>query len=112
MTSSQVRYQADIPVFDFAGAPCIDSPNKWFSHGLVTQEAAKRVCISQCPHLADCLVYALAIKPSHGVWAGRTPDELQILAGTRRRHYSKRKTNLSLPCNHDGPGCTHFEVKS
>jgi hypothetical protein len=93
MTSSQVRYQADIPVINFAHAPCIDNPDKWFSRGLAAQENAKRACLTQCPHLADCLVYALAIKPSHGVWAGHMPDELQILAGTRRRRYSKRIRN-------------------
>lgn len=37
---------------------------------------AKAVC-RDCPARAACLVYALAVLPEAGVWAGLTADELR-----------------------------------
>ncbi|GAA2279291.1 hypothetical protein GCM10010149_23780 [Nonomuraea roseoviolacea subsp. roseoviolacea] len=37
---------------------------------------AKAVCAS-CPARVPCLLYAMAIKPRVGVWAGLTSDELR-----------------------------------
>lgn len=39
---------------------------------------AKALC-RQCPARAACLIYALAIRPDSGVWAGLTADELRGL---------------------------------
>lgn len=37
---------------------------------------AKAIC-GLCPAWAECLAYALAIRPTAGVWAGLTADELR-----------------------------------
>ncbi|MGV9776604.1 WhiB family transcriptional regulator [Streptosporangium sp. NPDC003464] len=40
---------------------------------------AKKVC-GRCPALAECLAYALAIRPTEGVWAGRSATEIRALS--------------------------------
>lgn len=39
---------------------------------------AKEIC-GQCPAWAECLAYALAVRPAAGVWAGLSADELRGL---------------------------------
>ncbi|WP_165959586.1 WhiB family transcriptional regulator [Nonomuraea longispora] len=39
---------------------------------------AKAVC-GACPARSACLVYALAVSPEAGIWAGLTSDELRAL---------------------------------
>ncbi|HUR02499.1 MAG TPA: WhiB family transcriptional regulator [Nonomuraea sp.] len=39
---------------------------------------AKAVCAG-CPARTGCLVYALAIRPKAGIWAGLTVDELRAV---------------------------------
>ncbi|MET7461093.1 WhiB family transcriptional regulator [Nonomuraea sp. NPDC005501] len=39
------------------------------------EAVAREVCAS-CPALHACALYALKARPTSGVWAGRTPDEL------------------------------------
>lgn len=43
------------------------------------ENAAKKVCRS-CPARPECLAYALAIRPSEGVWAGFTSREIRALS--------------------------------
>ncbi|WP_182875648.1 WhiB family transcriptional regulator [Microbispora sp. H10670] len=43
------------------------------------ENAAKKVCRS-CPARPACLAYALAIRPSEGVWAGFTSREIRALS--------------------------------
>ncbi|RJL29944.1 WhiB family transcriptional regulator [Bailinhaonella thermotolerans] len=42
------------------------------------EDAAKAMCAS-CPARSACLDYALAVKPTAGVWAGYTADEISDL---------------------------------
>ena len=47
-------------------------------------DAARQVC-ADCPVRVPCLAYALRTRPSAGVWAGFTPEEITglIVAATR-----------------------------
>jgi transcription factor WhiB len=88
MTASKVRYQADIPVFNAAGAPCVDDPEAWFPFNPDGMRArvAVRKCLTQCPHLSGCLIYAIACKPSHGIWAGHTAEEIRVIVKQGKRN--------------------------
>ncbi|WP_431897293.1 WhiB family transcriptional regulator [Nonomuraea sp. bgisy101] len=44
----------------------------------VREMAAKAICRS-CPARWPCLAYALATRPSDGIWAGLTADEIRTL---------------------------------
>ncbi|MBG0814165.1 WhiB family transcriptional regulator [Planomonospora sp. ID82291] len=46
---------------------------------LAREEQAKAICAG-CPARAACLAYALAIRPTDGVWAGFTATEVLHLA--------------------------------
>lgn len=45
------------------------------------ERRAKKVCRS-CPAVEACMSYALAIRPTEGVWAGRGAREIRALAIT------------------------------
>jgi WhiB family transcriptional regulator, redox-sensing transcriptional regulator len=47
-------------------------------------DAARDVC-AECPVRVACLAYALRTRPSAGVWAGYTADELAYLGTAARR---------------------------
>lgn len=46
----------------------------------VTREAVAREVCASCPVFADCEAYALLARPSSGVWAGRTAEEIEAEA--------------------------------
>ncbi|MEV7907741.1 WhiB family transcriptional regulator [Streptomyces anulatus] len=43
------------------------------------ERRAKKICAT-CPAIAECLAYALAIRPSDGVWAGKTATAVRALS--------------------------------
>lgn len=43
------------------------------------ERRAKKVC-GACPAVAECLAYALAIRPSQGVWAGMSATAIRALS--------------------------------
>jgi WhiB family redox-sensing transcriptional regulator len=67
-----------IPIPDFPGAPCQESPELFFPpddavHGFGPRiRAALKIC-EGCPYLDDCRAFALSAWPEHGIWGGLTP---------------------------------------
>lgn len=56
-------------------AACHDAPpDLFFFDNEESNTIAKKIC-STCPVRKQCLEYALAIRPSDGVWGGLTADE-------------------------------------
>jgi len=55
-----------------------EDPELFFGAGTPAQ--ARRVCAG-CPVRAECLAFALADVPAAGVWAGKTAQQIQRLAG-------------------------------
>jgi WhiB family transcriptional regulator, redox-sensing transcriptional regulator len=55
-------------------------PDIWFpdSPGRDGGQAARRICAT-CPVRPQCLQYALAINPTHGIWAGYNADQLRAM---------------------------------
>ncbi|MGW4421930.1 WhiB family transcriptional regulator [Streptosporangium sp. NPDC004631] len=43
------------------------------------EAAAKRICLT-CPARSQCLAYALDIRPTEGVWAGLSVEEIRALS--------------------------------
>lgn len=72
-----------------AGPACTDAPELFTTPDLFEPEqdaarqereaAAARICAT-CPARTACLAYALAIRPSEGVWAGLTAAEIRAVA--------------------------------
>lgn len=57
---------------DFRNALCVkDGGDYWLSENASDQARARRLC-THCPIMVECAIYALEIKPSCGVWAGRS----------------------------------------
>jgi WhiB family transcriptional regulator, redox-sensing transcriptional regulator len=52
--------------------------------------AAKAVC-GRCPVQAECLRYAMAAGPVHGIWGGLTQEERRLL----RQREAKARTRAS-----------------
>lgn len=48
------------------------------------ERAAIKVCLTECPVLAECRRYALGAKEIYGIWAGLVPEELRRLHKRRR----------------------------
>ncbi|MDX3165974.1 WhiB family transcriptional regulator [Streptomyces scabiei] len=75
------------------GEPAVD-PDLFYTPGAANESAAKKVCLSGCPLLADCRMYALGGNgwwESDGVWGGMTADERR----TERRARQKRRARLA-----------------
>lgn len=55
-------------------------PDIWFPDGPGRDggQLARRIC-AICPVRQPCLQYALAIKPTHGIWAGHNADQLRAM---------------------------------
>lgn len=69
---------ADAEVFT---SPDADEPDQVRQH---REALAKAICAG-CPARAECLDYALTIRPRDGVWAGYTADEISDLTRTFAR---------------------------
>jgi hypothetical protein len=77
------RPVADVRDECLNGAQCLFDPELHDGPGRVESaeeraarvEVAKQVCAS-CPVADACLIYVLFTRPSTGVWAGYTADEL------------------------------------
>lgn len=69
---------------DWTGAPCLDSPDDWFTADPMRVAIARHLCRERCPHRAACLTEALQAQPSDGVWAGYTAEEIRRTAKGRR----------------------------
>lgn len=54
--------------------PCQAEPDLWFSSNPDDILEAKTAC-NTCPVANECARLALAIRPSDGIWAGKTPEE-------------------------------------
>lgn len=67
---------------------CADNPGPWTDYEddeAPSKPQAERLC-GGCPILNDCWLYAEALRPTHGVWAGRVwiPSEPNPLRGNPR----------------------------
>lgn len=50
---------------------CRDRTTLFFSDSADDQAEAERICLTECPVLAQCQQWRRAMRPSAGVWAGR-----------------------------------------
>jgi hypothetical protein len=70
------------PACETGDAELFTGPDLFDSEPVAEQQAreakAKAVCVG-CPAHTACLVYALAIRPKAGIWAGLTIDELRAI---------------------------------
>lgn len=66
------------------------SPDWWFSYDVSLQEAALEVC-ARCPVRVECLQYALERREQHGIWGGRTQDQLRDIRRDIRRRLSRHE---------------------
>lgn len=57
-------------------------------------DAARDVCAG-CPVRLACLAYALRTRPTAGVWAGLTPEEIAAL-GAAANHPARPRRNTAL----------------
>jgi WhiB family transcriptional regulator, redox-sensing transcriptional regulator len=64
--------------------PTIFFPISYDGSGAETVAAAKAVCHS-CRVLPQCTIAAILKRPTVGIWAGMTPDEISEEAERRRR---------------------------
>lgn len=78
----------------FTGPVGIDPEAEPADEKAARLEAARDICCA-CPVRVACLAYALRTRPTAGVWAGLTADEL-ALAGAAARHPVKT-TAARLP---------------
>lgn len=67
------------------------------------QQAAVRICMTQCPVRLECLAVALKFenfvgpKSRHGVWGGLTPRQRAALGPTPDRAKSRRAAHCPHP---------------
>lgn len=57
-------------------------PDLWFTVGIdrvaqLDRQEAKRVCLTECPVLAECRAYALAVREPDGIWGGLDEQDRQ-----------------------------------
>lgn len=64
--------------------------------GLAQVARAKAVCAS-CPVRPDCLRYALAAGPLHGVWGGLTEEERRLLRQREAKARLRASRRLGSP---------------
>jgi WhiB family redox-sensing transcriptional regulator len=82
-------FSAPAPDAWFDDAACRDADTTvFFPASDAAAEAAKAICAA-CPVREECLEFALATRPSDGVWGGLTPIERHRLI--RRRQKAARK---------------------
>ncbi len=43
------------------------------------EQSAAQLCL-ECPLYHACFVYALRVQPTHGIYAGYTPEEIAVFA--------------------------------
>jgi WhiB family transcriptional regulator, redox-sensing transcriptional regulator len=67
-----------IPRWQDAALCAQTDPDRWFPEDGVNPKAARRICRS-CPVQAECLDFALAVAPEHGIWAGRSARQLRAM---------------------------------
>jgi Transcription factor WhiB len=60
---------------DFTGALCRADPDLFFTPRHTGSVLAREFC-EKCPVREACHAYALEIRPTYGVWAGRTAAQL------------------------------------
>lgn len=65
-------------------AACIGKEEVFFNHIEAINGAARQVCMT-CPVTEECLAYALTIRPAFGIWAGKSPQELERYRRKARR---------------------------
>jgi len=61
-------------------------------------EVAREVCAA-CPVRLACLAYTLRTRPSAGVWAGFTPDEIAVLVAAVNRPARPRRHTALRPAS-------------
>lgn len=73
----------EIPPLLLEGAVCAQTdPEQFFPEK--GGSAAKRICLDVCPELATCREYVETYWPPHGVWAGMTYNERNMLQRSRQ----------------------------
>jgi hypothetical protein len=61
---------------------------------------AREVCAS-CPVRLACLAYTLRTRPTAGVWAGFTPEEITVLVAAANRPARPRRRSALRPASAD-----------
>ncbi|MBB4929203.1 hypothetical protein F4561_005595 [Lipingzhangella halophila] len=70
-----------------ADPPCRADPELFFepdqreskAQRALREQSAAALCL-ECPVYWLCLAYAVRTRPEHGIYAGYTPDEIQVFA--------------------------------
>ena len=71
---------------EFPEAACHGKVELFNSTGKRSAARAKSICVEQCPHLLDCLEWALIHREPFGTWGGTTEAERQQLFREERLH--------------------------
>lgn len=81
--------------------PCHTAPERWFSDTAKDKRAAIQACHA-CPLLRPCRAYALATRPTHGVWGGLTAQALRPgPAPANPRRDSKTPVDCDSPTSYE-----------
>jgi WhiB family redox-sensing transcriptional regulator len=87
----------------FTGPADIETENEPPEDRAARIAVAREVCAS-CPVRLACLAYALRTRPSAGVWAGFTADEIAALAvAANRPAWPRRNATLRPASAEPGP---------
>jgi hypothetical protein len=74
----------------FTGPAGVDPDDEPEHERAARVEVAREMCAS-CPVRLACLAYTLRTRPSAGVWAGHTPEEITALVRAANRPVRSRR---------------------
>ena len=55
--------------------PCQQAPDLWVPEDGPSGREARKGC-AVCPEVDACLAWAKRLKPTHGIWAGLSADQI------------------------------------
>lgn len=68
--------------------PCVNDPELWFPEKGDSVNAARNLCLTECPIVLQCRAHALEHHETTGIWGGFTL--LERRAVWKKRHAEKK----------------------
>ena len=82
--------------------PCAANPELWFSNDANDITEARIICHT-CPFADPCARIALALRPSDGIWAGRTAGAW----GKARQRHQRTAQIVDVAIRWEASGVSH-----
>ena len=86
----------------FTGPAGIEEQDEPLEDRAARIAVAREICAA-CPVRLPCLAYALRLRPSAGVWAGFTPDQIRDLTAAAARPARRPGRHAALRVNTSAP---------